>query len=275
MTNCTVEDCPRPTSDRLCAHHLGLLVTALRAVATGPEDVKGVPLQGLYADLQDVVCGRVSLGSGASVASTATEAPLPYTPSASDLASVLDNTLATWLRDVAGDYVRGVTTTVAAAAWLAEHPVDLATHPAADELYDEIIAVVREVERQVDRRPDRVYLGTCGAWVGEDRHEFDVDQCPAQLYARPGAAVAICRTCGTRYDVAERRAWMLGSAEDALLTAVDCARALSGLGDAVSVNTIRQWKHRGRLVAHGHDGDRPLYRLGDIIDLLAAREVVA
>jgi hypothetical protein len=39
----------------------------------------------------------------------------------------------------------------------------------------------------------------------------------------------------------------------------------------VTASQIRGWAFRGRLIAHGTDqDDRPLYRVGDVIDLLAS-----
>lgn len=332
MTNCTAitasgDACTRPTSDRLCPHHLDELLRALRKVAGDPiadrreadrtadkrlrHDLERSQLiataraatdadeqrrilrgalgrrvqqrpeahgQGLWQDLQDAVAGRVQLGSGTPTATPATEVRIPVNLSASDLAHALDNTVSTWFRDVVGGEIDGITTTVAAADWLAQHPALLRSHPAADELHDEITAIVAEVARRIDTSPDRLYLGICGAWVGDDEHEYDVHQCGATLHAWPGQPVATCRTCRTRYDVAERRDWMLGAAEEQLLTAVDCARALSGLGEHVSVNTIRSWAARdGRLTQREPADDdprrRPRYRLGDVLDLALAREV--
>jgi hypothetical protein len=280
MTHCTVitagEACTRPTSDNLCAHHRDELVTALRAVATGGRDSTGAEIGGLWDDLQDVVCGRVVLRSGASVASNETEARLPYNASASDLAHALDNTIITWHNVIAEDNPhlrRTATTTEQAAAWLANVPTALATHEAARDMHDEITAIVGAVERMVDRRADRAYLGTCGEWIDDGDGEFDCHQCNGQLYARPNAPTVTCRVCGTRFDVANRRAWMLTDAEDQLLTAIDCARALAGLGNAVSVDTIRTWSHRGRIAPHGHTtAGRPLYRVGDVLDLMARAE---
>lgn len=280
MTHCTIDACTRPTSDRLCAHHLAELVAALRSVATGPDDVKGLPSGGLWADLQDVVCGRVSLGDGSSVASTETEARLPYNASASDLAGVMDNTIGTWCRVVAEDNPHlhcHASTTEQAAAWLANVPTALATHEAARDMHDEITAIVGAVERMVDRRADRAYLGTCGEWIDDGDGEFDCHQCNGQLYARPNAPTVTCRVCGTRFDVANRRAWMLTAAEDQLLTAPDLARALCGLHVTTRPQdslyaSIRQWKARGRLAPHSRIDGRDVYRVGDVLDLLS-REV--
>lgn len=283
---CTLEHCGAPTSDRLCPTHRDELVTALRSIATGGTDRKGVEIQGLWGDLQDVVCGRVSLGDGASVASTETEARLPVNVTASSLASALDNTIITWHNVIAEDnphLPRTATTTAQAAAWLADLPTLVSTHEAAREIHDEITAVVREVERMVDRRPDRLYLGTCGAWLDEHDHDARLAyaiyggskrECDGQLYARPSAPVATCRKCEARWDVAERRAWMLDVAEDHLLTAAECCRALAGVGQPLGLSTLGMWSHRGRLTIQGHtDAGRPLYRLGDVIDLMAGQAV--
>jgi hypothetical protein len=84
-----------------------------------------------------------------------------------------------------------------------------------------------------------------------------------------------CRDCRTVYDVAERREWLLHSAEDVLATAPVISRALTRMGSEVMPDRIRQWASVSgggrRLVRRGRDRSGvPLYRLGDVMDLLAA-----
>jgi hypothetical protein len=82
--------------------------------------------------------------------------------------------------------------------------------------------------------------------------------------------------------MAARREWLLAVARDQLVSAPDASRALPALlGKPVTASMIRGYGHRGRLVQHEGDehGPRdaagrlvPLYRLGDIVDVVVAVE---
>lgn len=110
----------------------------------------------------------------------------------------------------------------------------------------------------VDHPPERVFAGPCGL-CGED------------LYATPGEPVVVCAACRTPEDVEERRAFLLAKVDDQLVTATEMARALTTLGQPVTPERIRQWKHRGRILARGSNlAGVPLYRVGDVVSLLVA-----
>ncbi|MBW0254963.1 hypothetical protein [Cellulomonas sp. PS-H5] len=99
--------------------------------------------------------------------------------------------------------------------------------------------------------------------------------CGADLYAVPDAAVVTCRACGARYDAPARRAWHLEQARDLLLPARDIARAVDGLGVDISLDTVKSWVHRKRLVGHGHvdirDGrTAATHQVGDVLDPVQA-----
>lgn len=128
------------------------------------------------------------------------------------------------------------------------------------EIVDEIKGAVKRCYRVIDRPADKVYAGRCN------------DECPTDLYATLGKAATIkCPTCGTTWDVKERRAWLLNEAEEVLATAVEISRAVSWLGaEPLTADRVRQWAARDRLTPRGHDRKgRPMYRVGDAIDLLA------
>lgn len=195
--------------------------------------------------------------------------PLPYHQTAAIVRDALHNTLATWIRVIADhpDVHDGLPadTLAAMARWLLRHVEWLRHHEAGPEAVDEITAAIAEAWRVIDQPPDRWYAGPCG-----NADEATGGPCPQDLYARPGAARVRCRACGTVYDVRERREWLLATAEDVLAHAVLISQALSRLDQPVTPERIRQWAHRGRLVAHGVDAQgRPLYRVGDVLDLLA------
>lgn len=176
-------------------------------------------------------------------------------------------TITTWARTVHehNPHLRPPAGTVRdAAVWLSGWPSLLALHPAADELHADITGLADQIRYRVDRRPDRVYSGPCGA-------PTDEGPCPGHLYAHAGAAVVACPVCRAGHDVAERREWMTDRARDLLLTApvaLGWARLL--LDHAVPSGTWRSWLSRRRFLARDADRvGRPLYRFGDVVDLVA------
>lgn len=222
----------------------------------------------LAAELETTLSRQTSkTGSGRSA-----ETPLPFDPRASDAAHALRSTLVAWTRVLAeqtGD-PWPEDSCERMAAWLSERLSWLVSHPAAVEAHGEILAAVRGAERVVDRAADRRYVGPCGAELD------DGGTCDLDLYARPDAAQVTCRACGTAWDVRWRLDRLLDVAEDTLAHAALVAQALTRLGTPVTPERIRKWRARGRLVPHGHDGrGRPLYRIGDVIDLLAERQRTA
>jgi hypothetical protein len=136
-------------------------------------------------------------------------------------------------------------------------------HEIGPDAVDEITSAVAHCHRLIDSRPDRWYAGPCNA-------ETDGRECGVDLYAKSAKGDVKCEACAAVYDVAARRSWLLAAAEDRLADAATLARSVSWLG-ASPLNAARVWKwaERGRIVAKGHDGTRPLYRIGDAIDLLA------
>lgn len=221
-------------------------------------ELRRVPSLGRQLDI--TVARQTATGTGVGVASRSAERPLPVDLTAAEAARDLHNVLGTWARDLAertgapldvDDDVNG------AATWLLGHVSTMRTHPAADELHDEITDAIARAWRVVDRPAPRLFAGPC-------------DLCGSDLYGRPHAAILRCGQCGTEYDAAVRREWLLDQARDQLATPSTIARALPGLlGRAVTPAMIRGWAHRGRLAARPADTDgRPRYRVGDVIDVV-------
>lgn len=151
------------------------------------------------------------------------------------------------------------------AAWLSAGLSRLARHPAAEEAHGEITAAVRAAQRAVDRPPGTVYAGPCR-------------QCATALYAKPGATYVRCRECGESHDIADRREWMISQCEDLLGSSAYVAMVCRGLGVQISESTVRMWVKRRKLQPRtwseprGDDAReegrrRPLYRVGDVIDV--------
>ena len=226
--------------------------------------------------------------------------PLPFAWDPSDLRWALENTITTWARVVAeerpadlpegrarrrpgaiGPYCRVCehescramwhwesVDTGLLAAWLTGHVEWLRHHPAGHEAVDEITAVVRRAKRAIDVRPARLYAGPCSI---EDGPKV----CGHDLYANPTSAVVTCPACGRRYDVEQRKAWLMDSARDHLASASEAsALCWRMLGDLVTTAMIRGYVRRGRLAQHStrteNGRDVALYRIGDVIDAAQA-----
>jgi len=211
--------------------------------------------------------GLPTEGSSAGV-----ETPLPWHEKASDARRNLHGLLATWCRFCEEEGVRNSSPSFglpednlpAMSRWLLWRVDGLSLLDIGPEAVDEITNAFAECERLIDRRPDRWYAGPCVA------ETIEGDPCGADLYAKRVTGVVECRNCGAGYDVAERRAWLLAEAEDRLADASTVARAVSWLGaEPLTPARVWKWAERKLIVAKGHDGRRPLYRIGDAIDLLA------
>lgn len=156
-------------------------------------------------------------------------------------------------------------TTTHHAQWLHDHLDQVRQHPSGPEAIEELRAAIRQARATIDRPADRWYAGRCG-----DGPVNGDGFCGTDLYAKPDAAVVTCPDCGAQYDVAERRAWLREAVEDVLATAVEIAGWLRTFGHHITDSAIRSYAHRGRLATHQVNG-RPLYRVGDVMDILAER----
>ena len=134
----------------------------------------------------------------------------------------------------------------------------------AGEAVADLSSAASILRRAVDRYGDRSYLGPCG-------YDDGTGECGSDLYVRTGAAYATCRDCGSQWDVAALRRWLLAAVEDALAPAHVIARGLSALGEDVKYGSLTGWASKGQLLAHPPlPGTRaPLYRVGDVLDLVA------
>lgn len=269
MTNlCAVSICGNPTHDAV------VCTTCSRALFT---DLVAVPwlLDQLAITLArlDRVAGQV----GAAPAGT----PLPLRWSASQAGVTLTLTLAPWAARVAvqRDVVFDVQpASLALSRWLAGHIVSVRQCQDAGELVDEVRYAIDQVRRAIDRPADLFYGGPCETC----KHDL---YCGADQHGRPAVSVIRCNDCGATYDTTERRAWLLKAAYDHIATATEIAQAVPSLyGQRIPVDTIRAWIGRGRLLprawlhrglVYTHrqaDHDRPLCRIGDVIDLASRRD---
>lgn len=190
------------------------------------------------------------------------ERPLPIRLHAMEARRDLNVTLASWTMHIAGR-LEGLTgggwDELRLADYLLDHLGTILTDPAAGQIADEIGYARGVCVRAIDKPVPRVYVGPC-------------EDCDKDLYAHPSAAEVECKTpdCGAVYPIEARRRWLLGKAEDHLLTAPEISRALPGLlGRAVDVDKLKGLLRRRRDSVTQHPplkrNGPPLYRVGDII----------
>jgi hypothetical protein len=162
----------------------------------------------------------------------------------------------------------------AAAQFLLGHGnLEWARHrPDVDKLLTDIAAAARVVAGIARGPAAQRYLGPCGAqqWTkpGAETQASQVEgwYCDGDVYAREGSPIGRCRTCEAEVSTDERRAWLDGEVRAHAFRATDIGKAYG-----VNTNTIRSWAARGQLVEHGRDrDDKPLYNVGDVLDLAAA-----
>lgn len=191
----------------------------------------------------------------------------PYDKRASDAGKHLKGVLAGWARVIADETGADLPpdTLAGIATWLRPRVGWMRHHPAGAEAHDEIIDAVRHARRVCDRPAEKIYAGPCDC--GED------------LYARLGAPYVTCRgeahEAPILWEVEARRVWLLESARDVLATTTEISRALTRYSKDVSPSAIRGYVKRDRLVAKGERSvpgrkdPLPLYKLGDVLDILA------
>ncbi|MEU8196357.1 hypothetical protein AB0C10_21475 [Microbispora amethystogenes] len=250
--------CGRPITDNavVCRSCGAALHQELVDVASG----------GLADELDTSLARQARIGGNGPRSS---EAPLGYGEAASSAIWVLRTTMIAWILILAegGDHLPPEVLDEhppALAQWLAAHTEDVRRHPSAADAVEELITAVQQARDAIDRPAERVYCGPCGAKTD------DGTRCMIDLYARQDAGTIQCR-CGMIWGVRQRRDWLMAEAEQATGTATEISRAVTGLGREVTPERIWKWASRGRLAVRGRDArGRPLYQVGDVIDLLDA-----
>jgi len=272
---CATAGCGRPTTDAyLCWTCRDTLTSELaHIIEFRLGGHRGVPLPGLAAELTTTLLRSDHVGSESVgwIRYTPDNA-LPYAQHASDAADRLRNTLSTWIRDLweinGGDDIGPLNcanSLVDMARWLQLRPSWMALHPAAGELYTDIIGAITHAWRVVDRAPERAYSGICGA-------QTEAGECGQPLYSAPEHEWVRCRTCGAEWVVAERRQWLLAHAELEPLTATRMAGLLNHAGITVTSAQIRSFAAHGRIEAAGrNDRGHPTYLIVDVRKALADR----
>jgi hypothetical protein len=248
-TLCTAPHCSFPA-------HNGFLCRNCTDTLKG--DLTAIPW--LLEDLEVTITrqDRLSDPSGRS----GDEHPLPIRINAMEARRDLGATLAAWAMHIAGrlDGLDRDTiwTELRLANYLLDHVGTILTDPAAGQIADEIGNAKGLAMRTIDKPQPRVFVGPC-------------EDCDKDLYARPSAAEVECKTpdCGAIYPIEARRRWLLGKAEDHLLTAPEMSRALPNLlGRSVGLDELKGLLRRRRDQITQHPPIKlkgpPLYRVGDI-----------
>lgn len=255
--------CEAPTPDGvfLCKAHTGQLTDALRTVP------------GLVEDLEVTITRQARTAGPKHGARSATR-PLPWNEHASSCRVELNAILNAWAyethhhRPDSRDPLDAIhsSDTAELANWLRAH-LHTANHlDTAGDLFAEILDAITQATRAVDLPPERKFIGTCKQPLDDGK------PCREDLFAMPRQHIVSCRNCGHRHDADVRREELLGQIEDQLVHAGLLSNLVTDFGVPVVSATIRSWAHRGRLPVKGNDKNRrPLYRVGDVLDLALRR----
>lgn len=289
--------CTRPITDTavVCPHCGHILDAALAEVV----DWLALELDVTLAKQAKVAAGHSApqpLEPQDKAPGTLKPNPLPYHGGASNAATRLKGVLVSWARIIIEETGAGTVPTLgptcltcrhnschdirtrglpedtiaSIAAWLRPRVGWLRYHEAGQDAVDEICAAVGQARRVVDRPAERLYAGPC--------------DCGLDLYARLDAAYVVCRADvhedgPLAWPVVERRRWLLESAEDVLASTTEISRALTRYAQPVTPSALRGYVARRRLAARGERVENgriiPLYRLGDVLEIVAPMEQVS
>ncbi len=244
MTITCPAPCGRPVHDGYLCH---------RCTATLAETIRSAPG---WADQLLYVLARLTRYSDPQGHRTG-PAPLPYNPAATAPAHALDAALRAAARACGAppevQYARlGVVS-----AWLTHH-MDvfrgMVTAPAHD------AAITRAIETAMvvaDRPPEHWYAGSCPG-CGKDLYPLVTDE------------IVKCE-CGRAWGVEAKRTELLRKARAQVAPGPAIARALTTLGEPVTTERLRKWRHRGLLQVRRMTKNPPTnwYRVGDVMDLVA------
>lgn len=260
MSQC--QTCSAPAELFICRECVTTLRANLVKLARGPV-VRDKPTQGLLADLADVVLKRTQIGNGSGHRKRGDEMPAPFEPDvekldkdghlvltmqgrADQLAIAARNTLSTIIRDLCE--TRAVTPSldgdpVVMAAWLVRHVQVIACDESAGKTFDEIDALVRQIERVVDRPVKIELLGFCITQLDNNR------SCDTALRAREDAIEVRCRKCRTTRRCDTVRAQGQSDARRALIPWSKVLETNKSQPEGWRVNerTLRNWRATGVL----------------------------
>lgn len=138
---------------------------------------------------------------------------------------------------------------------------DRVSLPEVAETLSTLARDVAAIRVMIDLPASFRYLGRCEA-------------CGGEMYADRAAARHECATrdCPASYEVAARITDLIERSRSVVASGSTIVTALSALDHPVSEEQIHKWRQRGRLAVIEYVGPqrRPRYRVGDVIDLIAA-----
>lgn len=226
-------------------------------------------LAGLADDLKTSIIRQAVFTQRYGGGSRSTTAPLPFNERAVRARAALHAAAWRWtllLWDGTEQLPTGATANLSGIGrWLHQRTNRLLDHPQLAELVGSVHREVGRARAVVDR-PASLFLGMCSV-----RGEND-EECQAWLFAHPDQGFVRCRQCRANHNVDERRAVLEAAVEEVLATTDEIAAAVRWIGTSVKEERIRKWasreriQKRGEIVVHGRR--RPLYRIGDVLDLL-------
>lgn len=264
VTYCAAAGCGRPTnSNVLCKHCDALLKQHL------------AEMPWVFDELRIVLTKRARFTRGGP-GGKSQENPMPMNITASQVISEVTKVVNEWqgrLADHVGQPVRYPNPITAVAWMLTAHSFGkTTTWVDTGHMLDQLTLTRTNADKVIYGPKDKWFAGICSIVTND--HECDAD-----LYADTDKGDLECWRCGHIHDIANRRAALLKHAENTFATATEAARAVIvwsdyERGENLLVKRIGMWAERKRITQRGtilQDGKhRPLYRIGDILDLLAS-----
>jgi hypothetical protein len=270
---CAVEDrdgvCGAPTRDFLCSKHRTELAMWLWDVAGNCLGDSMNFCDSLLRELDTTICRDDKIG-GASIGIVVCngEQGLLFNSRASDIKEALVRAVRLWALRFAEEnpHLRFDPATIEdAALWMAGFPNLLAGHHQAVAMHADIRDLVLRARRVIDRPAQKVYLGECGGMT-------EKGPCTAALFGLQDRLGAHCFECGSDWLVDARRQTMLSGIEDKVAHSGNLAALVKANGVPLASSTVRNYARRGKIVSVGVDArKRPLYRVGDVLDVLLSR----
>ena len=162
------------------------------------------------------------------------------------------------LLDPIGQAWVGEDTPQAISLWLLTHSASVALSPAGPGICAGMQRVHRRCVSIVDSAPEIIHYGNCGV-------------CGASLDVPDGASAIQCAGCGTLHTIEQLEQFRRDLAAGQLGTWGELEEWAAMLGTPIPKRRIEFWARSGRMQPRGSCDAGTLYRLGDALDLEAAR----
>lgn len=238
--------CTRPAEGFLCRVCIRTLSHDLDTIADlWPESLTTLA----RLDVMPRTSGGKSKGGSSGV---------PLNLTASEARWVVESTIVTWLRDVAGDRIPDdVGTLPQACKWMSTYATMIGNLSQGPQLADEIGHARRVLERLVDRPKDRIVVAHC-------------ETCGKALSEEPGAYAAVCEACDEVVVVQAQRSKRVAKAQEKTVTKVDAVRVVAeAYRYRITTKTIARWIER-KEITPDEDG---LVKVADV--LVATEKLIA